>query len=327
MSWHLDNSDPWLKDKKKERSLRKSVLGSQYSDCAASENKTVSLSPCLSIPMSMHVDELWNPLWASTHSLVKGESGGHLLTGRVVVKSKWSNLCKAPYHYVIKFNSKNHTFSNIVIVKLQSSSHSAYFNIYIFNTNSSHPNLAQNVGIKLLVHLTNQGILKWRGHDLLITVSLLVTDLKFTTPATLKTFAVGSVLTVMGGSKARKSTRPFWPGCLGHNSWDLCPFPGDSQLRLFTKILGRWLAMVEGYDRIQLLALCTGLDNISPRGPTPLGLNFQTPSQITQWWLYLVWILGESRIHWFIKLEGSLSACTFVDEMRRSPQRQYSTRK
>lgn len=35
----------------------------------------------------------------------------------------------------------------------------------------------------------------------------------------------------------------------------------------------------------------------------------------------------QSRIHWFIKLEGSLSACTFVDEMRRSPQRQYSARK
>lgn len=82
-------------------------------------------------------------------------------------------------------------------------------------------------------------------------------------------------------SRARKSTRPFWPGCLWHNSWDSCPVPGDSQPQLFTKILGSLLAMVEGYVWVQLLTLCTGLDKISPRGPTPLGLNSQTPSQIT----------------------------------------------
>lgn len=77
MSWHLDNLDPWLKDKKKERSLRKSDLGSQYSDCAASENKTSSLCPCLSTSMSMHLDALCNPsLGLNSLSGKMGRVGG-----------------------------------------------------------------------------------------------------------------------------------------------------------------------------------------------------------------------------------------------------------
>lgn len=79
---------------------------------------------------SVHLDELCNPSLNLNSLSSKMGRWGHLFTGRGVVKIKWANLCEAPYHYV-KLISKIIIFQYTVIAKLQSSSHSAYFNIYL----------------------------------------------------------------------------------------------------------------------------------------------------------------------------------------------------